>query len=81
MTLREKIETLEEGHWLMIVAPRIEHALTGTSRVGVTREGTIKLMYEDGTTEERDGGKFLDTIDADDSSLFALVGYVQDGRK
>jgi len=80
-TIRERLATLEDGHWLLIVAPTIEHMMTGTSRVGVTKDGTVKVAYEDGTIEKRRGNDaLLGTMDADNPSLFALVGYVQDGR-
>lgn len=80
-TIKERLTTLEDGHWLLIVAPPIEHIMTGTSRVGVMKDGTIKIAYEDGTIEERRGtDALLGTMDADKPSLFALVGYVQDGR-
>jgi len=81
-TIKERLATLEDGHWLLIVAPTIEHMMTGTTRVGVMKDGTVKVAYEDGTIEERrDGDALLGTMDADAPSLFALVGYVQDGRE
>jgi hypothetical protein len=81
-TITERLATIPEGHWLLISAPRIEHMLTGASRVGIMRDRTIKISYEDGTLEERKGSEaLLGTMDADNPSLFALVGFVQDGRK
>ena len=81
-TIKERLATLEDGHWLLIVAPTIEHMMTGTARVGVMKDGTVKVAYEDGTIEERKAGDaLLGTMDADAPSLFALVGYVQDGRE
>lgn len=80
-TIKERLATLEDGHWLLIVAPNIEHMITGTTRVGVMKDGTVKVAYEDGTIEERKAGDaLLGTMDADAPSLFALVGHVQDGR-
>jgi len=80
-TIKERLATLENGHWLLIAAPTIEHMMTGTSRVGVMKDGTVRVEYEDGTIEERKAGDaILGTMDADAPSLFALVGYVQDGR-
>lgn len=81
MTLKEKLKTIEAGHWLLIVAPTIEHIITGTVRVGVMQDGTINVEYEDGTIEKRTGADaLLAAMDADSPSLFALVGYVQEGR-
>ncbi len=80
-TIKEKLVSLEAGHWLLISAPTIEHMMTGTTRVGVMKDGTVKVVYEDGTIEERRGNDaLLGTMDADNPSLFALVAYVQDGR-
>ncbi len=82
MTLRERLATMDDGHWLLISAPKIEHMLTGTSRVGVTKGGVVCIEYEDGTIEERPGsGAILDGMDADNLSIFILVQYVQDGRR
>ena len=81
-TIKERLTTLEDGHCLLIVAPTIEHMMTRTSRVGVMKDGTVKVAYEDGTIEERRAGDALiGTMDADAPSLFALVEYVQDGRE
>jgi hypothetical protein len=81
-TIKERLTTLKDGHWLLIVAPTIEHMITGTSSVGVMKDGTVKIAYEDGTIEERRGtDALLGTMDADNPSLFALVGYVQYGRE
>jgi len=81
-TIKERLTTLEDGHWLLIGAPIIEHIMTGTTRVGVMKDGTIKVVYEDGKIEERKGNDaLLGTMDADCPSLFALVEYVQDGRE
>jgi hypothetical protein len=80
-TIKERLATLEDGHCLLIVAPTIEHMMTGTARVVVMKDGTVKAAYEDGTIEERRGNDaLLGTMDADNPSLFALVGYIQDGR-
>jgi hypothetical protein len=80
-TIKERLATMDDGHWLLIAAPTIEHMITGTSRVGVMKDGTVKVAYEDGTIEERRGNDaLLGTMDADNPSLFALVDYVQDGR-
>lgn len=82
MKMKNKLATLKDGHWLLIVAPTIEHMMTGTRRVGVMKDGTIMVEYEDGTIEERKAvDSLLGTMDADSPSLFALVGYVQDGRE
>ena len=80
-TIRERLATLEDGHWLLIAAPTIEHMMTGTSHVGIMKNGTIKVVYKDGAIEERKGtDALLGTMDADQPSLFALVEYVQDNR-
>ena len=80
-TIRERLATLEDGHWLLITAPTIEHMITGTSHVGIMKNGTIKVVYKDGMIEERkDADALLGTMDADQPSLFALVEYVQDNR-
>ena len=81
-TIKERLATLKDGHWLLIAAPNIEHMMTGTTRVGVMKDGTVKVAYEDGKIEERKGNDaLLGTMDADNPSLFALVEYVQDGRE
>ena len=80
-TIKERLATLDDGHCLYIVAPTIEHKITGTSCVRVMKDGTIKVVYEDGMIEERKGADaLLGTMDADQPSLFALVEYVQNGR-
>ena len=80
-TIRERLATLEDGHWLLITAPTIEHMITGTSHVGIMKNGTIKVVYKDGMIEERKGADaLLGTMNADRPSLFALVAYVQDNR-
>jgi len=80
-TIKDRLAKLENGHWLLIVASNIEHLITGTTRVGVMKDGTIKVEYADGKIEERKSNEALiGTMDADNPSLFKLVGYVQDGR-
>ena len=81
-TIKERLATLEDGHWLLIAAPTIEHMMTGTTRVGVMKDGMVRAAYEDGKIEERKGNDaLLGAMDADNPSLFALVGYVQSGRE
>jgi len=63
-TIKERLATLEDGHWILIAAPTIEHMMTGTTRVGVMKDGTVKVEYEDGTIKERLGNDaLLGTID------------------
>ena len=81
MTVKERLATLPDGQWLLIVGTRMEHMITGTHLVGVLKNGTVCVRYTDGMTEERMGtDALLGTMDADNPSLFALVEYVQDGR-
>ena len=80
-TIKERLATLDDGHWLLIVATNIEHMMTGTTRVGVMKDGTIKVAYIGGKIEEREGNGAMLSMYADDPSLFALVEYVQDGRQ
>lgn len=80
-TIKERLATLDDGHCLYIVAPIIEHMITGTSHVGIMKDGTVKVVYKDGMIEERkDADALLGTMNADRPSLFALVAYVQDNR-
>jgi hypothetical protein len=81
-TIKQRLATLEEGHWLLIVAPAFEHIITGVLRVGVMKNGVVKVMYEDHTVEEcADCDALLSEMDADNPSLLALVAHVQDRRK
>ena len=65
----------EMCNWL--VPPRIQSMMTAVSRAQQTRDGTITLHYEDGTTEsvksERDMVREFD-------GFMALVGWVQSQR-
>ena len=80
-TIADRLATLEDGQCLIIVGPNVEHIMTETSLVRVMKDGTVKVTYEDGKIEERKGNDaILGTMDADNPSLFALVGYVKNGR-
>ena len=69
-----------DGNWLFILVPQTEHLMCGTQKVGIMHDGLIKVLYEDGTIEERMGDEDILAMDADNPSLFKLVGYVQEGR-
>lgn len=80
-SISERLQTIEEGHWLLICAPRVEHMITGTTKVGILRDGLVKVVYEDGKQEERQGTpELLNAMDADNPSVIKLVSFVQDGR-
>jgi len=80
-TIKERLATLDDGHCLYIVAPIIEHKITGTSCVRVMKDGTVKVVYKNGMVEERKGtDALLGAMDADQPSLFKLIEYVRNGR-
>ena len=80
-TIGERLKTLEPGHWLLIVAPRFEHVITGTDLVGVMQDGTVKLRYTDGSVEARRASESVLSMPADDPKLIELVEFVQAGRQ
>lgn len=80
MNIKEKLSTLNKGEWLIIAASNIDHMLTGTNLVGIKKNGTIRVRYIDGTTEERKSNLFLESQDFDNPSIYSLISHVQAGR-
>lgn len=79
-TIKDRLKTLKSKEWLWINAPNLQFMLTGTKQACIKKDGTIQLIYTDGTTEEAKDMAYLQTQDADNPSLFGLVGCVQSHR-
>jgi len=77
-TIKERLDKMEDGHWLLIMASQTDHMICGTQKVGVMKDGVVKVMYEDGTVEERKSDEaMISAMDADNPSLLTLVSFVQ----
>jgi len=80
MTLKEMIESLPDNGYLLVSAPAIEHMITGTRTVAITRDGVIHVLYEDMEEEERLADDEILSSDADNPNLLSFVSFVQYGR-
>ena len=80
-TLQAEIDGMAEGQYLMIVGTVIDHMMTGTRKVGIERDGTIKVMYTDGIIESRAADQsILQTHPRMPGMVIKLVGFVQANR-
>ncbi len=68
-------QDIPAGQIMMMNYPSIQMMMCGIVAACQTREGVIKLRYEDGTTEERPAD-----FNIEDKTCFEVVGYVQGGR-
>ena len=68
---------IDEGAANVICPPNVVGMMTGTQWVKQHRDGSISLIYEDGTAETV--GSDIDIVTGFED-YFAIVAYVQDQR-
>lgn len=82
-TLKERVDELQPGTWLHVLGNHHEYAVTGTKRIGIMPDRTIKVMYADSHIEERkaNADSAVLALNADGPTILALVAFVEAGRK
>ena len=76
-TIGERIETIADGQCLFIAGPAFEQMMTGVIDIRVLKNGLVKMVYEDGTRQERPAGAEILRTPVDDVSMLDIVAFVQ----
>lgn len=80
MKLVERLKELKGTECLILSVPATDCMLTGVSDARISKDGQIKIVYQDGAEERAQASTAILDRSVDDQSLFQWVGHVQSTR-